>query len=618
MKKKAFLYIILTTILASCTKDFTGLNTDPTQFTKVTPEALIALAAKRTGDMIGGNGLNSGINVNMWEIANFIEAGARYFANDQGVWQTSYVNILQNLVQLEKDYGADSAFTNRVQIARICKAYIYSILVGFYGPIPVAEANNLDNLNIINFEAENDVYVKILAMLKDASEKLNPAKDKLTYDVIYGTGTTQIVNWRKFANTLRLRIALRCRKNLAGAADAAIQEVMANEANLINSEAETMRVPYENVNNNENPYFRTYIKNNFTGGSFPKMTDMMFVYLRSYKDPRINYFFDSVAVAKRFRVTDTLTSTLDDSLRIVTYPIPHYGINKSNAVLPGWTATLAGAISPQGQTNGNAVGPTGTDNAPVGNSVYSPLAKTIYNNPARPIIILGYAEAQFLKAQAALLGLGGAQSAEAYYNSGIDANFAFWGTSIPGGATVPAIPTQVRDAYKAGDGIKFGTTGTGFWNYLHIVKADLPAGDINKIYYQQWLSYFPDQPFDAWCLQRQTRVLHLSPHTTPGLATLLFQDVPDRGVYPTTVNTQNTVGYQGALTLLGAAGFNDETTNPYLRLKFEADYTVPDYNAIPAVYDNSAATKLYGTTIQALQAAAAANGFTVQITKVYK
>jgi hypothetical protein len=597
MKKTAYLFIVIIITLSSCTKGFKDLNTDPTQFVNVAPEALISTAVKRTGDLIGSAGLNSGINVNMWEIANFIEAGARYSANDQGVWQTSYVNILQNLTQIEKDHGTDTLFTNRVQIARIWKAYIYSILVGFFGPIPIAEANNPAHLNAINFEAEDSVYAKILSMLKEASSKIDITKvaDKLTYDVVFGTSPNPLSGWKKFANTLRLRIALRCRKNLAGVADVAIQELMANEANLINSEAETAKVPYENVNNNENPYYRYYIKGAFSG-NFPRMTDMMFIYLRSYKDPRMNYFFDSVKLVNRYRVTDTVTSLNDDSLRIITYPIPHYGLNKSNAVLPGWN--LAGQISPQGQTNSGGL---------TGASAYSMVSLNILNSPTRPVIILGYAEAQFLKAQAAILGFGGSQSAESYYTSGIDANFAFWGVS-----------SALRDAYKAGNGIKFGTTGVGFWNYLHIVKADIPAGDINKIYYQTWLAYFPDQPFDAWCLQRQTRVLNLSPHTTPGYPTLLFQDIPDRAVYPITINQQNPTGYNGALPLLGAASFADETTNPYIRLKFEAAYTVPDYNAMPAFYDNSGANKWYGTTIQSVQAAAAAIGFTVIITRTYK
>lgn len=593
--------IILTALMmvfVSCIKKFEELNTDPTQFLKVSPESSIAIAIKRTGEMIGGAGLNSGINVNMWEIANFIEAGARYTANDNGIWQNSYVNILENLVQVESNYGADTLYTNRVQIARIWKAYIYSILTGYFGPIPIDEANNPDNLNVIHFQNEDSAYTRILSMLKEAANTIDVNKDKLAYDVVYGSSANPLLSWKKFANTLRLRIALRCRRNLGTIADNAIKELMANESQLINAEGETMKVPFENVNNNENPYFRFFIKNNYTSSYWPKMTDMMFVYLRSYQDPRMPYYFDSVKLANRFRVTDTLTSTQDDSLRIVNYPIPYYGLTKATAVLSGWQATLAGQVSPQGQTNQNGLN---------GVSVYSSFSAAIYNNPARPIIILNYAEAQLLKAQAAILGLGGAQPAENYYTSGIDANFAFWG-----------VPNNQRDAYKAVPGVKFGTTGTGFWNYQHVVKADIPDGDINKIYHQMWLNYYPDQPFEAWCLQRQTRVLRLSPHTNPGLAALFFQDIPDRGIYPNTVFSQNPEGYQGALSLLGASSFNDETTNPYIRLRFEAPYAIPDYNAIPAYYDNSAAMKWYGTTIQSLQAAATTIGFTINIVRTYK
>ncbi|MBM3414530.1 MAG: SusD/RagB family nutrient-binding outer membrane lipoprotein [Bacteroidetes bacterium] len=601
MKRIIYLFIasLATICLASCTKKFEELNTDPTQFIKVTPESLIATAVKRTGDMIGANGLNSGINISMWEIANYAEPGARYTADDRNVWRDSYVNILENLVQVEKDYAADSAFNNRVQIVRIWKAYVYSILVGYFGPIPIAEANNLNNLNVVKFESEDTAYAKILVMLKEASDKidLNKPNDKLTYDAIYGATANPLLSWKKFANTLRLKVALRCRRVLPGSANANIQELMANEANLIGAEAETAKVPYENIIGNENPYYKTYIRGVFTG-AFPRMTDMMFMYLRSYKDPRINYYFDSVKLASRFRVTDTVSSTADDSLRVITYPIPHYGLVKSNTKLAGWLPTLAGGVDPQNQVNMPGIN---------GNSAYSMVSMNILNNPARPIIILSFAEAQLLKAWAASLGLGGAQSAESYYNSGIDANFAFWG-----------IPASLRDTYKAGNGVKFGTTGIGLWNYLHIVNANIPAGDINKIYHQLWLNYYPDQPFDAWCLQRQTRVCNFSPHTNPGFSAQVYQDIPSRGIYPSAVSTQNSVGYQGALQLLGINSISVETTNPYIDLKFAIPYTVPNYDAIPAYYDQSGMNKWYGNTIQSVRAAGTAIGFTVIVTRTYK
>ena len=601
MNRRIYLFVVVLFAIgfSSCTKKFEELNTDPTQFINATPEALLAVSVKRTGDWVGATGLNNGINVNMWEIANFGSAVGRYANGDQGVWQNFYVTILQNLTQIETQFGKDPLYANRVQIARIWKAYVYSILTGYFGSIPLTEANNTNYLTEINFDSEDSAYVKILRMLKTASTTINvnSTKDRLAYDVVYGTSGAQLQNWVKFANTLRLKIALRCRRNLGSLADAEVRDVMGNEAALIGSENETAKVAYENVIGNENPYYKTYIRSNFTS-FFPRMSDIMFMYLRSYKDPRINYYFDSVKLTSRYRVTDTVSSTLNDSLYVVTYPIPHYGITKSSRLLPGWTPQLTGGVDPQGQANNGGIN---------GVSSYSMFSLNILNNPTRPLIVLSFAEAQLLKAQARMLNLGGSSTAENYYTSGIDANFAFWG-----------IPTTSRDIYKAGNGVKFGTTGTGLWNYLHLVNANIPAGDINKIYHQLWLNYFPDQPFDAWCLQRQTRVLNLSPHTNPSFASLLFQDIPGRGFYPLSVSAQNPVGYAGALKQLGIPNFTEETTNPYNNLKFAAPYTVPDFNAMRVYYDLSGMNKWYGTTIQSVRAAGLASGFTVLVTKTYK
>ena len=594
-----FVVVLFAIGFSSCTRKFEELNTDPTQFINATPEALLAVSVKRTGDWVGATGLNNGINVNMWEIANFGSAVGRYANGDQGVWQNFYVTILQNLTQIETQFGKDPLYANRVQIARIWKAYVYSILTGYFGSIPLTEANNTNYLTEINFDSEDSAYVKILRMLKTASTTINvnSTKDRLAYDVVYGTSGAQLQNWVKFANTLRLKIALRCRRNLGSLADAEVRDVMGNEAALIGSENETAKVAYENVIGNENPYYKTYIRSNFTS-FFPRMSDIMFMYLRSYKDPRINYYFDSVKLTSRYRVTDTVSSTLNDSLYVVTYPIPHYGITKSSRLLPGWAPQLTGGVDPQGQANNGGIN---------GVSAYSMFSLNILNNPTRPLIVLSFAEAQLLKAQARMLNLGGSSTAENYYTSGIDANFAFWG-----------IPSTSRDIYKAGNGVKFGTTGIGLWNYLHLVNANIPAGDINKIYHQLWLNYFPDQPFDAWCLQRQTRVLNLSPHTNPSFASLLFQDIPGRGFYPLSVSAQNPVGYEGALKQLGIPNFTEETTNPYNNLKFAAPYTVPDFNAMRVYYDLSGMNKWYGTTIQSVRAAGLASGFTVLVTKTYK
>lgn len=482
------------------------------------------------------------------------------------MWNTFYVGVLENLHQIIVTYGDDPGFANRVLAAKIWRSYVHSILVAQYGPIPITQANNPDFPNIIKYESEDEAYAIILNDLKDAASKIDVTKDKFTYDVLFNG---DMLKWKKFANTLRLRIALQCMKNLGATATAHVSDVMSNETAMIASEAETAKMNYENVINNENPYYIRYKRNAFTG-VVPKLNDFTMTFLRSYKDPRINVYYDSVAViTDRYNVRDTLPSTADDTLRVVTYPIPHMGMPKASTLLASWN--LIAGLSPL-NTGANSISNARAD-------LYA---------PDRPFTILSYSETLFLKAEAAKLGLGGTQTAESYYNAGIDANFAFW-----------KISNAQRDAYKARNGIKFGTSAKGFNNYLGIVNTDIPLDDLTKIWIQRWLNYYPDGGFDAWTLIRRTRMLNFPPHTN-SFPTNTGVNLPHRALYPTTLNTLNPVGYKDALVKLGIGGaVNDD--NPAVALRFEAPYRVTEWETVPAAYDTKFIQKWYGPTFEDLK-----------------
>src|SRR5258708_26544001 len=513
MTRTSYIIILMATagLLFSCTKDFTQKNTDPTQFKTVSPEATIESAVRSLNIQMGNYNTTK-----YWDISNQVIVNSRYDVTDAGLWQTLYVSVLENLKQIEVNYGSDTTYNNRMQIARILKCYAYSILTGHFGPIPITQANNLNNLSSILYGSEDSAYSYILTNLKDAASKIKPAGDKLSYDVVYPGGT--VTNWIKFANTLRLKIALGCMRNMAATAVSHIQDVLSNEALTINSEAEPAKMAYENVTNNQNPYWTKYIfPNNIwpynptAVGQAPKMADNWQAFLRSYSDPRMTVFFDSVPLANRYVITDTLTSTLDDSLPVVTHPIPYLGMPLASGLLSGWL-NLVGVTNPIGSLNIKA---------------YSNLSSSIVTNPSRPFMMLGYAETLFLKAEAAMLGYGGSMSAQQYYNAGIAANFAFWG-----------IPSAALTTYQNTNGIKFGTSGTGFNNFLGIVNFSIPQTDINMIWIQEWMSLFPDQSFDTWCLERRTRFFVFSPNTNPGgygsyTAHPTHLDIPGLDAYPT-------------------------------------------------------------------------------------
>lgn len=580
MMKKTLLYISICAVtgFAACTKTFTDINTNPNQFEKATPEATMSTAVKRTSDLL--------CNINMnyaWTYSHLLcinGGSSRYGVGEDGFWEQAYVEILGNLNQLITAYENTPGFENRIWAAKTWQMYVYSILVGSYGPVPMKNAlrSSGSSSSTILFDPEDSVYTNILTTLKDAADKIDPAKDKFTYDVVY---SGDMAKWKKFANTLRLKIALRCRRNLPALADQHITEVMANEANTISAEIETAKMAYENVDGNQSPYYVRYVRNATSTDNDPRMSDLVFTYFRSYKDPRLPLYYDSVAnVANRYLVTDTLSSTLDDSLRIVTYRIPYFGLPKAPRVLPGW-----GITDPVGGLNINS---------------HSSAKRAVVFDVAKPFIHLSYGEAMFMKAEAKILGLGGAKTAEEYYTAGIDANFAVWGVT---GTTA--------SNYKNQDGVKFGTAGKGFYIYLGLFNTDIPVDDLTKVYIQQWLNYYPDGGFDSWCLLRRARFIQLAPHTNPTNQYIsdTYSELPNRWVYPTTVINYNPGGYNDAVTQLGG-----DERSPYVNLKFLQPMVRKDWNTVTTYLNFGFVMKWYGNTIQELQN----SGVPFSISKSYK
>ena len=133
----AITFVIASILLNGCAKNFEDMNIDPTQFTEVTPEAALQGSFKRLNDFMCNSNFTR-----YWDMANLVNAGARYGTDEGGVWQNIYVNVLEPINQIKLTYGNQPDFNNRVQIARIWEAYAYSILVATFGPIPQSQANN--------------------------------------------------------------------------------------------------------------------------------------------------------------------------------------------------------------------------------------------------------------------------------------------------------------------------------------------------------------------------------------------------------------------------------------------------------------------------------------------
>jgi hypothetical protein len=570
--KKTIIYlgVLLVIIAASCTKDFQKINTNPGSFVTAEPEAVLPGVFVNTINRFELTNIRT-----LWEYSHLVDPSGRYNPGDEGTWTTLYINALGNTTQLKKLFNGNPAYTNRMAITDIWECYVYDYLVGTYGPVPYSKTGTTTS-NDIEYDDENTIYTSLLARLKADAAAITTTGDNFTTDPIFAGNMSK---WIKFANSLRLRIALSVQTNLPTVAASNITDLMTNEAGLLSSDADDPTLAYGIAVGSQSTYNVQLVQSTAFGGTAtPVMSDYLFTYFRSYHDPRIDAYF--LKAATPFNITDTLTSTSSSLHYIVSYPIPHLGQPKSTGLLPTWSL-----VSPADPTG---IIPFNGSTVPNNYSTLQPALMAA----ARPFYIMTYAEVCFMKAEAVLKGYGGRgnQTADQYYYAGINANFAFWGLTSAQATT-----------YEAQNGIKWSTAGHGFNYDLGFINTSIPVGNLTKIWIQQWMNYFDDGGFEAWVLQRRTQNLVLPPHTNPGATvglTTLYQNLNDRFPYPVANEASvNPIGYANGVKLLGGP---DLTTT---LLKIEPAYTAPDWTTAKPFYDISFVQKWYGNHIEDLQGA---------------
>lgn len=153
---------------------------------------------------------------------------------------------------------------NTIATARIMLAYTFDNLVTHFGDVPYWSYGNQDPdfqaLDVEKFKtpayaSQDKIYKDILKELQDAEAQLSSSKEGVKGDLIYGGNIAQ---WKKFANSLRLRIANRVKSKLPEAQNH-INDAIAK--GVITDNADNAQLAFENSSANGNPLWKTF----FTG-----------------------------------------------------------------------------------------------------------------------------------------------------------------------------------------------------------------------------------------------------------------------------------------------------------------------------------------------------------------
>jgi hypothetical protein len=264
MKHKILILLSLMTFLGACTKDFEKVNINPNAPAAVPLDYLLSQSSLLLAGSAGDPGYKS------WR-ANFIYAGCIMqqmasvevnfyrgtvytFQGDLSAayFESSYPNSIKNLVNLIDLASKDAKDVNVLSMARILRVVETSFLTDLYGDVPYSEAGKgfISNINSPKYDAQQAIYMDMLKELDEASKAFNPASYKPTKaDFVYGG---DLEKWKKGANSLMLRIAMRMQK--ADAANAQSWAKKAIDAGVMgnNDDSFSIKMDKTGAGNNSN------------------------------------------------------------------------------------------------------------------------------------------------------------------------------------------------------------------------------------------------------------------------------------------------------------------------------------------------------------------------------
>ena len=243
---------------ASCKKELANINKNPNATEKPQPDYLLTAAEKLTADAYWGvdNNLNSSLLfIQHWAKIQYTDPDRYIFNNSSftSMWKALYAQSITDLNKVIA-IGDEQQNNNYKGVALTLRSWVFQLLTDAYGDIPYRQAGNVDSFLTPQYDAQRDVYLGLLADLKTAQALLDPAGPAIQGDAIYGG---QIANWKKFTNSLRLRIALRIADQEPALAKQVLADIQSEGGAYFGSNTDLAALIYQD-SPNQNPVSLTF------------------------------------------------------------------------------------------------------------------------------------------------------------------------------------------------------------------------------------------------------------------------------------------------------------------------------------------------------------------------
>lgn len=502
--KVSILAAACSTAMIGCTDKFDELNTDGSKLTTLSKSELPLLFAK-------AQSASSYTSANYQVAQNlFADMYAQYFANtttyfnsDRNVmrmdWLPSHFNTIyaETVPQLKSILEQTDASSSENALASIWWVFSFHRVTDYYGPIPYFKAG--EAAQSVDYDAQDKIYDDFFKRLDAAVKVLQNKKSESPFgssDRIYNGNVDK---WIKFANSLRLRLALRISKVDPVRAKAEAEAAVAGGVMTDNS-------------------YNALLSKSVNGGDFNglaiisewnefRMSASMESVLKGYDDPRMMVYYQPAVKTKTY---EGLRNGLTPEQ--INNDINNFD-NNSN-VGTRWS------INNQGQYN-------------------------VQQN------IMSAAEVYLLRAEGAMNGWNMGGTAKELYEMGIETSMRQWG--VTDAAAIANYVTSENTPIAPNDFMKSPALTN-----IPVKWASSEAMQREQIGTQKWLALFPDG-LEAWAEFRRSKYPKLYPVVNNENSDIAAGQYIRRIPFLDNEKSSNAAGVKVGEGLLGGA---DKVTTP--------------------------------------------------------
>lgn len=413
--KKILVLLGILSLSVACNDDLTDRNVDPINPSKVPAASLLGNAEKNLVDYMTSTNVNTNnfrLFAQHWTETTYLDE-SRYDILQRNVadntWRILYRDVLRDLKEAHDITAAESTVTaaeekvkqNKLAVIEVLTVYAYSVTVDIFGDVPYSEALNPVTHPSPKYDDAETIYADLFERLNSAIDNITTTSGSFGGNELIYSGN--MGSWKKFANSLKLRMAITVADapGLASLAQTSAEEAVAG--GVFESTDESATLHYLATQPNTNPLYEDLV----TSGRYDFIAAEPFVdYMNTLNDPRRPFYY-----------------------------------------IPAPDGTFTGGPYAQGGDFAEFSSP--------GDPLDESLPNTVLLNPTLEGILMNYTEVEFYLAEAVERGWSVGGLAADHYNNAITSSILYWG-----GNTADAL------AYLAQPSVNYLTAGTSWQEKL--------------------------------------------------------------------------------------------------------------------------------------------------------